>query len=228
MSSRFLAIAIVVALVAACTDQGQDPVAAHPEGLQAAFSTAFEDQGTGEEELDEHISFVAPSTNALNRDRENPIRPGQAAPYVVWADVEVGEITLRFVDPTDFSVGGAFFEVRIDGETVGETDHPIVNTGVEHPATGEPALIDDVIHPGIALPAEDPDAEVIETFEAEATVEVRLALGPERDFDFDWTVFHVPSTAEARDACKDGGWQELGFANQGRCIQYMNTGKDSR
>lgn len=28
--------------------------------------------------------------------------------------------------------------------------------------------------------------------------------------------------------CKDGGWEEYGFRNQGQCIRYVNTGKDSR
>lgn len=28
--------------------------------------------------------------------------------------------------------------------------------------------------------------------------------------------------------CKKGGWEQFGFRNQGLCIQYVNTGKDSR
>ena len=28
--------------------------------------------------------------------------------------------------------------------------------------------------------------------------------------------------------CRRGGWQEFGFDNQGRCIQYVLTGRDSR
>ena len=27
--------------------------------------------------------------------------------------------------------------------------------------------------------------------------------------------------------CRDGGWQALGFRNQGQCIRFVNTGKDS-
>ncbi|MEX0900352.1 MAG: hypothetical protein WD081_06635 [Gammaproteobacteria bacterium] len=30
------------------------------------------------------------------------------------------------------------------------------------------------------------------------------------------------------DDCKKGNWEQFGFSNQGRCIQYLNTGKDSR
>ena len=28
--------------------------------------------------------------------------------------------------------------------------------------------------------------------------------------------------------CRDGGWQNLGFRNQGQCIRFVTTGKDSR
>ncbi len=30
------------------------------------------------------------------------------------------------------------------------------------------------------------------------------------------------------DDCRDGGWQALEFRNQGQCIRFVNTGKDSR
>ncbi len=33
---------------------------------------------------------------------------------------------------------------------------------------------------------------------------------------------------ETIDDCKNGGWEAYGFSNQGRCIQFVNTGKDSR
>lgn len=29
-------------------------------------------------------------------------------------------------------------------------------------------------------------------------------------------------------ACKNGGWANFGFKNQGQCIRFVNTGKDSR
>jgi hypothetical protein len=31
-----------------------------------------------------------------------------------------------------------------------------------------------------------------------------------------------------KDECMNGGWQDFGFSNQGQCIKYVNTGKDSR
>ena len=30
------------------------------------------------------------------------------------------------------------------------------------------------------------------------------------------------------DDCKDGGWEDFGFDNQGRCMQFVLTGRDSR
>ncbi|HVM15714.1 MAG TPA: carboxypeptidase regulatory-like domain-containing protein [Egibacteraceae bacterium] len=37
-----------------------------------------------------------------------------------------------------------------------------------------------------------------------------------------------PANPTTRDDCKNGGWQDYGFRNQGQCIQFVNTGKDSR
>lgn len=31
-----------------------------------------------------------------------------------------------------------------------------------------------------------------------------------------------------KDECKQGGWEDFGFRNQGQCIRYVNTGQDSR
>ncbi|MDP2629222.1 MAG: hypothetical protein Q8P45_00750, partial [Candidatus Harrisonbacteria bacterium] len=33
---------------------------------------------------------------------------------------------------------------------------------------------------------------------------------------------------ETKDDCKNGGWEDFGFKNQGQCIRYVNTGQDSR
>jgi surface protein len=38
-----------------------------------------------------------------------------------------------------------------------------------------------------------------------------------------WAV--TPSTIITRDMCVAGGWQELGFKNQGQCVSYVQTGK---
>ncbi len=46
------------------------------------------------------------------------------------------------------------------------------------------------------------------------------------------TVEHCVPTAPAspteKDQCKNGGWENFGFRNQGQCIRFVNTGQDSR
>jgi hypothetical protein len=44
------------------------------------------------------------------------------------------------------------------------------------------------------------------------------------DERFDWTRFDVAGM----ESCKKGGWQEYGFRNQGQCMRFANTQKDSR
>ena len=36
------------------------------------------------------------------------------------------------------------------------------------------------------------------------------------------------SDPETKDDCKNGGWEDYGFRNQGQCIRFVNTGQDSR
>ncbi|MFH5831223.1 hypothetical protein ACG2F4_06010 [Halalkalibaculum sp. DA3122] len=40
--------------------------------------------------------------------------------------------------------------------------------------------------------------------------------------------FEIAVNPETRQECMKGGWEEFGFKNQGQCIRYVNTGKDSR
>jgi len=42
---------------------------------------------------------------------------------------------------------------------------------------------------------------------------------------WDFGVTAGPSNA---DACRNGGWAILGFANQGHCVRFVKTGKDKR
>ena len=45
-------------------------------------------------------------------------------------------------------------------------------------------------------------------------------------FDLTITPAEVPLTN--KDQCKNSGWQEYGFKNQGQCVRFVETGKDSR
>ena len=31
-----------------------------------------------------------------------------------------------------------------------------------------------------------------------------------------------------KDDCKNGGWEQFGFGNQGQCVRFIEAGKDSR
>lgn len=153
-------------------------------------------------------AYDFPSTNENNE--------ANGWPYVDEVDDDNCEVTLEFVNDTNSL---AYFEYRIDGEVPEETYGP------------HPVISGDVIYPGVTVDGRgepDPVAE-IRAFTASSTVEVRLALGGERDWDFDWTTFTVPSCdPETKNDCKDDEWEFYGFWNQGQCIRYVNTGKDSR
>lgn len=59
-------------------------------------------------------------------------------------------------------------------------------------------------------------------------IEIRKAGGAERDTDFDWVTFSIPPVEpQAKADCVDN-WETFGFRNQGLCVQFVNTGKDSR
>jgi hypothetical protein len=47
---------------------------------------------------------------------------------------------------------------------------------------------------------------------------------------FDYTAYWHAGVEEidAREQCKDGGWEDAGFRNQGQCLRFVNTGQDSR
>lgn len=37
-----------------------------------------------------------------------------------------------------------------------------------------------------------------------------------------------PANPVTKDHCKNGSWENFGFKNQGQCVRFVNTGKDSR
>lgn len=67
---------------------------------------------------------------------------------------------------------------------------------------------------------------------------IQLGIG---SYNPDWNVFadgmtfndttydfDVIPNPETKNDCKKGGWMTYGFDNQGQCIRFINTGKDSR
>lgn len=112
------------------------------------------------------------STNALNYAQQTPGYIGAATPHVLFNSSSVGSVTLDFLGPF---VGIAFFEIRLDGTPTGTDTHPVVSG--------------DTVHSGGVFVATG--GSTTRTFSATNFVDVRLALGGERDFDFDWTRFNV-------------------------------------
>lgn len=55
-----------------------------------------------------------------------------------------------------------------------------------------------------------------------------MVFGAETDERFDWARFEVLPDAETKADCKKGGWKDFDFRNQGRCIKFVVTGKDTR
>lgn len=117
------------------------------------------------------------STNALNYNLLVPGRVGQTAPYVLFNSNTTGSVLLDFFN---YGPGLAFFETRIDGIATGGTAHPVV--------------LGDTIHTGGTAVATGTELLSKEFF-ATNYVDIRLALGGERDWDFDWVRFEVAQNA---------------------------------
>lgn len=144
-------------------------------------------------------STVFPSTNDANYAN------GWA--HVLFVGVAVGEVTLDFVQPRGFY---ACFEYRIDDEPAVSSTNP--NLGITDGLWN--------------YTCQNASSEQM-TFTADDHVDIRMGFGAESDERFDWTRFYVLSL-ENKDQCKDGEWEALGFKNQGQCVRFVETGKDSR
>lgn len=150
------------------------------------------------------VNAVTPSTNDINRTNG-------------WAHVDqlsqgIGTTTLRFISTRAFA---SCFEYRTDGDTSEQTS----------PNNYNPAVTDG-LYPFTCRNNNSVDM----VLSASAYVEVRMVFGAETDERFDWTRFEVlpRPDAQTKADCKDGGWEAYGFANQGQCVRFVETGKDSR
>ncbi len=126
-------------------------------------------------------AYDFPSTNELNKNNENPLRYGQDAPHVNLVEADIGQVTLEFIMPYTYL---ACFEYRSDGESSQYGDiypHPVVT--------------DDFYYYYFCMNSSNSPYE--KTFYADEYVEIRLAFGAERDWDFNWTRFDV-ETAEVQ------------------------------
>jgi len=148
------------------------------------------------------VSAVFPSTNDTNRSL------GWA--HVDQVSVDDGAMTLSLVNPRAFA---SCFEIRSDGDTSQALGVGNFNRAVT-----------DGLYPFVCIN----DATRLRTVAAEHYVEVRLAFGAETDERFDWTRFDLVLDPETKADCKDAGWADYGFRNQGLCIAFVLTGRDTR
>jgi hypothetical protein len=120
------------------------------------------------------LAYEFPSTNDDNREN--------GFPHVNLVAVTEDSVTLEFVNDTNSLT---YFEYRIDGEQlIDGSPHPVIEG--------------DFVYLGVEIDGRDTDGPITieETFAAEAKVEIRLALGGERDWDFDWVTFEVADPSE--------------------------------
>jgi hypothetical protein len=151
------------------------------------------------------VNAVTPSTNDLNRTNG-------------WAHVDqlsrgIGTTDLQFISTRAFF---SCFEYRTDGDT----NEILAENGGNNYNT----LVTDGLYP---YTCRNNNSET-RTIEADEYVEVRMVFGAETDERFDWTRFDVLPDAQSKEDCRDGGWAAFGFANQGLCIRFVETGGDSR
>ncbi len=143
------------------------------------------------------FGWVAPSSNLLNANSQAPGHVGQANPYVMFNSNAAGSVTLDFIN---LAPGYAFFETRIDGIETGTTAHPVVTGDTIHTGGTGVGTLSSVLG---------------KTFLASSTVDIRLALGGERDWDFDWTRFYAKPTGSVPDAGSSLALLSLGLASLG-------------
>jgi hypothetical protein len=148
------------------------------------------------------VNAVFPSTNDANRSL------GWA--HVDQVSVTDAAMTLSLVNPREFA---SCFEIRSDGDTSQRVAPTHFNRAVT-----------DGLYPFVCVNNETR----LRTVAAAHYVEVRLAFGAEADERFDWTRFDLVLDPETKADCKDGGWAGYGFRNQGLCIAFVLTGRDTR
>ena len=143
------------------------------------------------------VNTVTPSTNDINITNN-------------WAHYDVlntgfGEVTVEFVQPRNFY---ACFEWRIDGDTSPADGTTNYNTDIT-----------DGLYPFKCLSTIDASEK---TLYADQYVEIRMVFGAERKERFDWTRLDVST----KSSCKDGGWEDLGYKNQGACVSAVVSNRE--
>ena len=110
------------------------------------------------------------------------------------------------------------YEVRTDGEGLDSTG--------THP---NPLVKDNYYLNGCAVIFGTDPVVFTKTYGAESHIDIRYAHDYRLPSDhfFSWTRVYVLKP-RAIGECKQGGWREFGFRNQGQCVRFVNTGVDTR
>jgi len=175
--------------------------------------------------------------------------PASAGHNPADVDVEVGAcgettVTATITDPAGthrvsnmrlvVDVDGAAQNVivPIDGSSVSLAAGPFYGQSVETETVswrvfgGGERSYDDPLWNGFGEPGFGADvgeyAEEVGTFNW-------VVAGTEDPNPFTtWNEVEVDTCAITEEMCKDSGYADFGFRNQGQCIRFVNTGKDSR
>ena len=201
---RMLIALLTVSLALVACSEDSDSLPFMPEAVSLNYdlgSLGEADEAPPSETASGNNDEVMPSTNQANFDN------GWA--HVTWnaVDAGVGIAPLKFTSSRSFA---SCFEYRVDDADA--TDPSNFNTDIA-----------DGLWPFVCVNNSTATRELT----ANSHVDVRMVFGAETDERFDWTRFYVMTEA-SKDDCKDGGWQDQGFRNQGQCIRFVETGKDSR
>lgn len=148
------------------------------------------------------VNSVFASTNDANRSL------GWA--HVNQVSVADGMMTLELVSTRPLR---SCFEIRSDGDTSQRVSASHFNRAVT-----------DGLYPFTCVN----NVTQRKTVAATDYVEVRLAFSAATEEQFAWTRFDLVHDPESKADCKDGGWADYGFRNQGLCVSFVLTGRDSR
>jgi len=138
------------------------------------------------------------------------------------------------VVPANPSFLGQAFELRFNLPRVA-TSVSIESYGVSASIDGSVATLNGYDAAGnLVASSSTSSVGVVDTLLVSGDIsQVGLAMPQAAEFLDNLTITYKPVVAPptmptSKDQCKDGGWAAFGFVNQGQCVRYVETGKDSK
>jgi len=115
----------------------------------------------------------------------NSANEGSDRPHVTW-EIDGDKIHFTFHNPTNISVGPFPFEYRIDDEAAGTDVHGV--EGITIPSGPYAGQVWGPSYNFVNVPANSTETL---TLTGNSKIQVRLVVGPERDYDFTWITFEA-------------------------------------